>query len=122
MTGRLIERRDDGQTQEIPVGPEDFLIGRGLDCDLRLSGPGVSRHHCILRLPGAEATLVDLGSVNGTFVNGQRVRSVASLQTGDLLLVDTFQFVFVQGDDQWPEAAGDEALRTTRRPPRRPGP
>ena len=53
------------------------LLGRGTDCDLRLVDPGVSRHHSELRVEDGQVVLVDLGSTNGTFVNGQPVRRVA---------------------------------------------
>ena len=52
------------------------LLGRGTDCDLRLVDPGVSRHHAELRVEDSQVVLVDLGSTNGTFVNGQPVRRV----------------------------------------------
>jgi hypothetical protein len=53
------------------------LLGRGTDCDLRLVDTGVSRHHAELRVEDSQVVLVDLGSTNGTFVNGQPVRRVA---------------------------------------------
>jgi Protein of unknown function (DUF3662)/FHA domain len=52
------------------------ILGRGTDCDLRLVDPGVSRHHAELRIEDGQVVLVDLGSTNGTFVNGQPVRRV----------------------------------------------
>lgn len=52
------------------------LLGRGTDCDLRMVDPGVSRHHCELRVEDARVVLVDLGSTNGTLVNGQPMRHV----------------------------------------------
>ncbi len=52
------------------------LLGRGTDCDLRMVDPGVSRHHAELRVEDGQVVLVDLGSTNGTFVNGQPVRRV----------------------------------------------
>ena len=60
------------------------LLGRGTDCDLRLVDPGVSRHHAELRVEHDQVVLVDLGSTNGTFVNGRRV-SVEALRDGDEL-------------------------------------
>ena len=53
------------------------LLGRGTDCDLRMVDPGVSRHHAELRVEDGHVVLVDLGSTNGTIVNGQPVRRVA---------------------------------------------
>ncbi|HET9080437.1 MAG TPA: DUF3662 and FHA domain-containing protein [Trebonia sp.] len=52
------------------------LLGRGTDCDLRMVDPGVSRHHCELRVEDSQVVLVDLGSTNGTLVNGQPMRHV----------------------------------------------
>jgi hypothetical protein len=52
------------------------MLGRGTDCDLRLVDPGVSRHHAELRVEDDQVVLVDLGSTNGTFVNGAPVRRV----------------------------------------------
>lgn len=99
MKVRLIERgRSPDQTRDIPVTQSEFLIGRGADCNLRLRIPAISRHHCIIRLGTDEATLVDLGSSNGTYLNDQRVRSQAPLHSGDELRIGTCCFVVDLGD------------------------
>ena len=71
------EPGSDGNTQRTyELTAPLTILGRGTDCDLRLVDPGVSRHHAELRIEDGEVVLVDLGSTNGTFVNGQPVRRV----------------------------------------------
>ena len=71
------------------------LLGRGTDCDLRLVDPGVSRHHAELRVEHDQVVLVDLGSTNGTFVNGQPVRRVV-LSDGTHISLGRTTLVFRQ--------------------------
>ena len=103
MPAKLIEPGSgpDG-TREYPITGEEFLIGRGSDCELRLGVSDVSRHHCLIRLARSagklEATLSDLGSINGTFVNGQRVRSQAALKTGDEICLGPCRLIVDLGD------------------------
>lgn len=67
----------------IKLSKQTLLIGRGPQCDLRLREEGVSRAHArVLVTGGREPLLQDLGSTNGTFVNGRRTR-VCALQDGD---------------------------------------
>jgi FHA domain-containing protein len=72
------------------------LLGRGTDCDLRLVDPGVSRHHAELRVENDQVVLVDRGSTNGTFVNGQPVRRVV-LADGTQVTLGRTTLVFRQG-------------------------
>src|SRR4051794_13933354 len=102
MQVKLIERSTGPeQTREIAVTQSEFLIGRGTDCDLRLSYDAISRHHCLVRVGSDEVTLQDLGSTNGTFCNGQRVRSQVALHSGDLIQVGDCQLVVDLGDRSW---------------------
>src|SRR4051794_41642893 len=79
-----------GQTVE--VTGDEFTIGREASADLVLSDGKASRRHAALKpLPDGRATLYDLGSSNGTYVNGQRVQSVVlsgneQIQIGDTVL------------------------------------
>lgn len=86
------------QTRFIPIQAEEFLIGRGTDCDLRVSDVDVSRHHCLVRVRGQEAILSDLGSSNGTYVNGQRVLSQITLRSGDEIRLGKCRFLVDLGD------------------------
>jgi Protein of unknown function (DUF3662)/FHA domain len=81
------------------------LLGRGTDCDLRLVDPGVSRHHAELRVENDQVVLVDLGSTNGTFVNGQPVRRVA-LTDGTHVSLGRTTLVFRQDSRQDGQGSG----------------
>ena len=68
----------------LPRGPRTvFTIGRSPDCDLPLGDLTVSWHHAELRRSGAGWMLVDLGSTNGTRVNGWRADSGFTVHAGD---------------------------------------
>ena len=72
---KVLEGRQQGKT--IPLNVRQFLIGREEDCHLRPNSDLVSRHHCVFTVDDFTVRLRDLGSTNGTFVNGQPVRRVA---------------------------------------------
>ncbi len=68
----------------LPRGPRTvFTIGRSPDCDLPLGDLTVSWHHAELRYSGEAWVLVDLGSTNGTRVNGWRADSGFTVRAGD---------------------------------------
>ena len=72
-----------------------FLVGREQDCQMRPSSESVSRHHCVFTLDEFSVRLRDLGSTNGTFVNGQRVHGQVVLQSGDRVLIGKLEFEMV---------------------------
>jgi hypothetical protein len=74
----------DGSQQWLELHVGSNVIGRGQDADLRLPDTGVSRRHVDVRFDGAGAVLHDLGSTNGTTVNGHRAQSW-QLQHGDVV-------------------------------------
>ena len=100
MSAKLIEPGNTAdRTREIPLVGEEFLIGRGADCDLRVHQEDISRHHCLLHIRGSEVTITDVGSVNGTFVNGQRVLSQTVLKSRDeIVLGSSCRFLVDLGD------------------------
>jgi pSer/pThr/pTyr-binding forkhead associated (FHA) protein len=75
----------------IPVSGR-LTIGRGNDCDLVLDEPEMSRRHAMVETTPAGIWLRDLGSSNGTYVNGVQVRD-AVLFTGDQLAFDRNRFL-----------------------------
>jgi pSer/pThr/pTyr-binding forkhead associated (FHA) protein len=74
------------------------LVGRKEDCDLRLPHKSVSKMHCVIVKTDGLLLLRDLGSTNGTRVNGQRVRR-AALLPNDLLSIASFKFRVHFGPD-----------------------
>lgn len=52
----------------------DIVIGRGSDCNLRLSAPQISRRHCFLRVSRDGVSVTDLDSSNGTYLDGNRLK------------------------------------------------
>jgi pSer/pThr/pTyr-binding forkhead associated (FHA) protein len=69
------------------------VIGRGDQANLRLPDVGISRRHARIDFDGGQVVLTDLGSTNGTSVNGQRVSAVA-LNPGDMVQLGTTTLTF----------------------------
>jgi hypothetical protein len=79
--------------ERIPVDRRVIVLGRGQDCDVRLSDPNVSRRHAELRQEETSYWIVDLGSTNGMEVNGRRLRQ-AKLEGGDRITLGSTDVVF----------------------------
>jgi len=78
--------------KEIPVRRARFIIGRSKECQLRPGCNLVSRRHCAILREGGRIVVEDLGSTNGTFVNGSRIDSPHPLSHGDRLDVGSMKF------------------------------
>jgi pSer/pThr/pTyr-binding forkhead associated (FHA) protein len=88
----LVAVRADGRRREVPVKRARLVIGRKKECDLRIPVPSVSREHCELKVEGGKVVVRDLGSSNGTYVNGARTQE-AELTAGAILGVGPAVFV-----------------------------
>jgi pSer/pThr/pTyr-binding forkhead associated (FHA) protein len=75
----------------LDVGKDMMLVGRGEECDLRLEHKSVSKIHCILVKTDGLMMVRDLGSTNGTRVNGTRVRR-GMLLPNDKISIANFHF------------------------------
>jgi pSer/pThr/pTyr-binding forkhead associated (FHA) protein len=73
--------RHEGQTFQL--SQRQTLVGRSRRCTIVLNSRLASREHCVLERSGAALTLIELGSKNGTWVNGERVTRRRQLATGD---------------------------------------
>ncbi len=76
-----------------------FTIGRNDSCCLPVHSSRVSRDHAVVRKDGVGYVLKDLGSTNGTFVNGNRVTETR-LRDGDLILFGDTEYCFRSGDNE----------------------
>ncbi|GAB3228712.1 DUF3662 and FHA domain-containing protein [Glycomyces halotolerans] len=72
------------------------VIGRGEQAQIRLPDVGISRRHVRVDFDGRQVSVTDLGSTNGTLVNGQRVTTV-SMQPGDVLQIGTTSLTLQAG-------------------------
>lgn len=70
------------QGETVAVLGEEFVMGRDPSCEWPIEDIEVSRRHARLVLEGGTYSIEDLGSTNGTFVNGQRIRSLLPLLPG----------------------------------------
>ncbi len=70
---RLEITHQDGDTEILEFTQSPVLVGRGSKCDLRVTGEGISRHHCQLEEKNGQFFVTDLGSSNGTFVNEEKI-------------------------------------------------
>ena len=68
-----------------PVEGEQVTIGRELNNDIAISDPEISRRHAHIFLQGVNYVIEDLGSTNGTSVNGQRLVGPYILRPGELI-------------------------------------
>src|SRR5438876_9627202 len=108
------------QLQPIDGGPpfdvvkDLIVVGRKEDCDLRLDHKSVSKMHCVLVKTDGLLLLRDLGSTNGTRVNGTRVRR-AALLPNDKLSVAKFHFKVLFGAALAMVKPDEQRNRTTRR-------
>ena len=76
------------------------LVGRNEDCDLFIDHKSVSKQHCVLVKTEGLVLVRDLGSTNGTRVNGQRVRRAALLPNDNLAIANfKYHVKFGEGAD-----------------------
>jgi hypothetical protein len=80
--------REDGKERLVPLSSDVITIGRLADCDVVLKDKGASRKHAQLKRRDGTWTLTDLGSTNGTRLNGQTVQS-RELSDGDTITIGT---------------------------------
>jgi len=103
--GDYLALEDDERVRVMPLGRGWTRIGRSLSAQLRLDDPTVSRRHALVYVDEDEAKLLDDRSLNGVFLNGERVE-LSELKDGDTISVGRFAVHFIQ-------LAGDRSRTTS---------
>ena len=111
----LVIREGEDAGREVPLAGA-VTIGRAAEADLVLGDPGISRNHARITPEGIGAVLEDLGSSNGTFVNGEPVQEPRRLRDGDEIQVGGALVAFVGGTAQTQMMAGTDPDATEAHP------
>jgi len=80
--------------REWPLSEGPNLIGRDRDCAIRIDSATISRHHVRIVVTSAETTVEDLGSKNGTHLNGRRVTQRIALKDSDQIQVGSVTITY----------------------------
>ena len=94
-TALLVIRGGEEEGRHFVIGGGLTRIGRGAENDIELDDITVSRHHCEISSVGDAHVVTDKGSLNGTYVNQQRVDS-SELRQGDEVQVGKFRLVYLE--------------------------
>src|SRR5262245_39646705 len=86
----VVQGKPPGKT--LVFGPGEYYLGRGPECNIRFTSEWISRQHCLLRVGATDVVLRDLGSRNGTLVNGQLVNGERQLAHGEQIQVGPVVF------------------------------
>lgn len=97
MATKLIVTLDGAILREFPVSPDSISIGRKHGNDIQLNDMTVSGRHALVSTLLGNSYVEDLGSTNGTLVNGKKVRKLL-LKHGDVVQVGTHQLTYFQDD------------------------
>lgn len=84
----------EGEQQDLPLEKDVFTIGRSRDNNLVILDTRLSRRHAEIRFADECFQVADLGSVNGTFLNGVRIETSQPLKDGDRIRTGSLEFVF----------------------------
>ncbi|MDH4124920.1 MAG: FHA domain-containing protein [Gammaproteobacteria bacterium] len=97
--GRLLVQMSGEQIQEMTVRHGHILIGRSKLCDIRVASTAVSRYHALISHTPEGVMLVDLGSTNGTCVDGVRIQSHC-LAAGETITLGDCRIEYLLDDER----------------------
>lgn len=91
MIAKLIVASGKNAGRTISIKRNKLLIGRAEECDVRPLSEEVSRRHCAVHAGPDDVFVEDLGSRNGTFVNGVRITGKTKVTSGDMIRVGSLE-------------------------------
>lgn len=86
-----------GESKDLTFDKTEIRVGRVRDNDIVLPKGNVSKHHCRLVLQNGQLLVEDLGSTNGTYVNGRKIGEATSISTADKVFVGDFAIRVIGG-------------------------
>lgn len=95
QAGRFLVFHDAGEVRTVPIPVESMRIGRSLAAELRFEDPTVSRRHAVLLIEAGGVRVLDDRSLNGVFINGERVVSQL-LCDGDEVVIGRYRLRFIE--------------------------
>ncbi|RME03150.1 MAG: FHA domain-containing protein [Planctomycetota bacterium] len=98
MAYLLIPDPQKGKAKKIPIKKDRFQIGKKSHNDLVLGAAGISREHCVIFKQGSRFRIKDLGSSNGTFVNGKKIQET-SLKNSSTIRLGSLELLFKEEEN-----------------------
>jgi pSer/pThr/pTyr-binding forkhead associated (FHA) protein len=95
---KLVLKFESAVLKEVAVGTKEVSIGRSPECGIVIDNPAVSNYHARVFNEEGRMMLEDFGSLNGTFVNGQRVKMV-TLKPGDSVAIGKHTIVVTDSNE-----------------------
>lgn len=105
----LIMQNAAGEARRVDLKPHESSIGRGAHNDIVIDSTQASRVHALIDVEPAFVTIRDLGSRNGTFVDGVRIASQV-LADGDTIRLGSYEMRFVANDQEFSQIEAPQLL------------
>ena len=93
--GMLVVKRGPNAGSRFVLGPGTTTVGRHPDSDIFLDDVTVSRRHAEIIHEGRDFTVADVGSLNGTYLNRERIDEKTVMHSGDEVQIGKFKLVFL---------------------------
>jgi pSer/pThr/pTyr-binding forkhead associated (FHA) protein len=108
----MLDVYDGAARRTVTVAAGPVRVGRDAGCEVVLADPQVSRLHAVITAAPDGWLLEDVGSRNGTFVNGRKVAGVHAIAPSDRIMVGNFVLVLHAGDEAVETVGADDAPTT----------